>query len=107
MSTEQMIETRIGGLVVRHWPLAEQSPLPAPRHTSVGAFFDRFGPAKWAILADASPQVRAVVQDASVRSYIDLDNADLPAGLAILQAAGHEIDAEAIVDAPVAFSESP
>ncbi|WP_156517004.1 hypothetical protein [Delftia sp. GW456-R20] len=28
----------------------------------------------------------AVIQDASVRKYIDLDNPDLPAGLAILQA---------------------
>lgn len=107
MSTEQMIETRVGGLVVLHWPMATEAPASNVRHISVGAFFDRFGAAKWAILADTSPQVRAVVQDASVRSYIDLDNADLPAGLAILQAAGHEIEAEAIVDAPVAFSELP
>ena len=86
----------------------EPVPQPAPlRRISVGAFYDRFGAAKWAILADESPQVRAVVRDASVRNYIDLDNPDLPAGLAILQAAGHEIDAEAIVDAPVAPTEVP
>lgn len=107
MSDEQMIETRVGGLVVRHWPIAPQLPEPVQRRISVGAFFDRFGPAKWAILADTSPQVRAVVQDASVRSYIDLENDDLPAGLAIIQAAGHQIDAEAIVDASVESSELP
>ena len=39
--------------------------------------------------------------------YIDLDNADLPAGLALLQAAGHAIDAEAIIDAPVGAGELP
>ena len=78
-----------------------------PRHISVGAFFDRFGSAKWAILADATPAVQAVIKDASVRSYIDLDRADLPAGLALLQAAGHAIDAEAIIDAPVGAGELP
>ena len=81
--------------------------VPVPRHISVGAFFDRFGPLKWAVLADTNPQVQAVVKDASVRSYIDLDNADLPAGLALLQAAGHAIDAAAIIDAPVGAGELP
>lgn len=85
----------------------EPDPAPAQRHVSVGAFFDRFGPAKWAILADESAQVRAVVRDASVRKFIDLDNADLPMGLAIIQAAGHQIDPEAIVDAPVRAEELP
>lgn len=85
-----------------------QPELPAPvRHVSVGAFFDRFGPLKWAILADTTPQVQAVVKDASVRAYIDLDNADLPAGLALLQAAGHAIDPEAVVDAPIRPEELP
>lgn len=94
------------------WRICVEQPEPAPqpsapRHISVGAFFDRFGPLKWAILADASDQVKAVIQDASVRKYIDLDNADLPAGLAILQAAGHAIDPAAIIDAPIQFHEMP
>ncbi|RZJ12081.1 MAG: hypothetical protein EOP39_04650 [Rubrivivax sp.] len=80
---------------------------PQRRHVSVGAFFDRFGGAKWAILADTTPEVQAVVRDASVRRYIDLDNPDLPAGLAVIQAAGHDIDAEQIVDAPVTDGERP
>ena len=71
------------------------------RHISVGAFFDRFGSLKWAILADQSPAVQAVVRDASVRKFIDLDNPDLPAGLQIIVTAGHPIDPAAILDAPV------
>lgn len=93
------------------WRVANQQDEPtevqASRHISVGAFFDRFGALKWAILADPSPQVKAVVQDASVRSYIDLDNADLPAGIALLQAAGHAINAEAVVGAPIRPEELP
>lgn len=73
----------------------------APRHISVGAFFDRFGPLKWAILAEQSPAVQAVVRDASVRTFIDLDNPDLPTGLQIIVTAGHPIDPAAIIGAPV------
>ena len=80
---------------------------PAARRLSVGAFFDRFGAAKWAILADTTPAVQAVVRDASVRTYIDLDNPELPAGLAVIASAGHEIDAELILAAPVLDAERP
>ena len=79
----------------------QPTPEPAPRHISVGAFFDRFGVDKWAILADQTPSVKAVVQDASVRKYIDLDNPELAGGIALLQQAGHSVDAEAVIDAPV------
>jgi len=85
----------------------EQPLVAVPQHISVGAFYDRFGAAKWAILSDESPQVRAVVRDASVRKYIDVDNPELPAGLAILQAAGHDIDPAAILDAPIQPHELP
>lgn len=90
---------------------AEQQPAlpetPSPRHISVGAFFDRFGAEKWQILADQSPAVQGVIKDASVRKYIDLDNADLPGGLAILQAAGYNIDPAAIIDAEIQPRELP
>ena len=93
------------------WRLAEQQDEPAPlqltRHITVGAFFDRFGSAKWGILADTTPTVAAVVKDASVRKYIDLDNPDLPAGIALLQQAGHDVDVQAIIAAPVQDSERP
>lgn len=85
---------------------ADQGTAPI-RHISVGAFFDRFGPLKWAILADQSPPVQAVVRDASVRKFIDLDNPDLPAGLQIIVTAGHSIDPAAIIGAPVEGSELP
>jgi hypothetical protein len=86
----------------------EPGPQPTTvRHISVGAFFDRFSGEKWAILGSVDSQVQGVVKDASVRKYIDLDNADLPAGLAILQAAGHAIDPAAIIDAPVQPHELP
>ena len=101
----------------REWvalPYVEPEPLPdvdlatlAPRRISVGAFFDRFGPLKWAVLADPSPTVQAVVRDASVRKFIDLANPDLPAGLQALVAAGHPIDASAIVEAPIQPEELP
>ncbi len=82
-------------------------PVPEVRRISVGAFFDRFGPAKWGILADATPTVAAVVKDASVRRYIDLHSPDLPAGIALLKQAGHDVDAEAIISGPVQESERP
>lgn len=89
-------------------PAPDPGPQPTPvRHISVGAFFDRFSGEKWAILGSADLQVQGVVKDASVRKYIDLDNADLPAGLAILQAAGHALDPAAIIDAPVQPHELP
>lgn len=88
----------------------ESSQLPPSsvhRWLSVGSFFDRFGAAKWGILADQTPTVQAVVRDASVRRYIDLDNPQLAAGLAVLVAAGHSIDAKQILTAPVQDSERP
>ena len=83
------------------------APPPAQRLITVGAFFDRFGPLKWGILADQSPLVQAVIRDAQVRRHIDLSNPDLPGGLAILQGAGHQIDADAVIDAPVQPHEIP
>lgn len=104
---EGMIHEEVGGLSVWRWPEVTTAPVPSQRHISVGAFFDRFGPLKWAILADQSPTVQAVVRDASVRKFIDLANPDLPAGLQILIAAGHAIDAAAIVEAPIQPEELP
>lgn len=94
------------------WRVAAIQPEPPmpdvmPRHITVGAFFDRFGAAKWAILADTAPTVAAVVKDSSIRKYIDLDNPDLPAGIALIQQAGHDIDPSAIIAAPVQDSERP
>ena len=82
-------------------------PAPEQRHISVGAFFDRFGAAKWGILADTTATVQAVIKDASVRKYIDLDNPELSGGIALLVAAGHDVDATSIINAPVQAHELP
>lgn len=103
--SEYITET-VGGVTVTRLAVPPVS-LPPVRHISVGAFFDRFGAAKWAILADTAASVQAVIRDASVRTYIDLDNPQLPAGLAVIAAAGHSIDADAIRTAPVLDSERP
>jgi len=87
------------------WVPPTQSP--APRHITVGAFYDRFGAEKYAILASTDPMINAVIKDASVRSYIDLDSPDLPAGLAVIQAGDYAIDAAAILDTPVQETERP
>jgi hypothetical protein len=95
-------------------PYVEPEPLPevdpavlAPRRISVGAFFDRFGSLKWAILADPAHAVQAVVRDSSVRKFIDLDNPDLPAGLQIIVAAGHSINAASIITGAIRPEELP
>ena len=102
-----MIRDEVGGLSVWRWPEITTTSLQSQRHISVGAFFDRFGPLKWAILADTAPTVQAVVRDASVRKFIDLDNPDLPAGLQIIVAAGHPIDTAAIVETSIQPEELP
>lgn len=84
-----------------------QPEIPEIRHISVGAFYDRFGAQKYAILASTDATVKALVADASVRKYIDLDRADLPAGLAMIVAAGYAIDESAILNSPVLASELP
>jgi len=78
-----------------------------PQHITVGAFFDRFGALKWAILADTNPGVQALIKDCSVRKYIDLGNPELPYGLDMLIAAGHTIDKSAILTTPILEAEKP
>ena len=78
-----------------------------PRHNAVGSFFDRFGAAKWSILADTTPLVQALVRDCSARRYIDLDRPDLVQALQLLVQAGHEVDAEAILGGVIRPEERP
>ena len=104
---EGMVQYDEGGLTGWRWPQVPAAPAPITRHISVGAFFDRFGPLKWAILADTAPTVQAVVRDASVRRFIDLDNPDLPAGLQIIVTAGHAINPASIINAAIEPEELP
>jgi hypothetical protein len=80
---------------------------PEVRHITVGAFFDRFGDQKWPILASTNPSVQALIKDASVRTWLNLDSSQLLAGLNMVKAAGFPIDPEAILSAPIKPSERP
>jgi hypothetical protein len=83
---------------------------PAPldvRHITVGSFFDRFGDQKWPILADTNAGVQALIKDASVRKWINLDDPQVRTGLDMVVAAGHAIDVDAIITAPIQPGERP
>ena len=80
---------------------------PEVRHITVGAFFDRFGDQKWPILADTNASVQALIKDASVRAYIDLDDPQVRTGLSMIATAGHAIDVNAIITAPIQLNERP
>ena len=76
-----------------HFPGAEPVPepepaAPAPDPTEwlidVGPFFDRFGPAKMAVLSSSDAAVRALVTDLQVRKWIDLKRADVAQGIDLL-----------------------
>ena len=54
----------------------------------VGAFFDRFGATKMAVLASSNTTVKALVSDCMCRKWIDLKRADLPAAIDLIIAAG-------------------
>jgi hypothetical protein len=90
----------------RKVPEPEPEPIPTPRHITVGAFFDRFGEHKWPILADTNPSVQALVKDASVRTYINLDDPQVRAGLNMVVSAGHNIDVDKVILAPIKPNES-
>lgn len=83
------------------------SPAPARRLISKGALFDRFGAVKPAILASSDPSVQAVIKDASVRDYIDLDNPELSFGLDVILQAGFAIDKQAILGGVILPIELP
>lgn len=81
-------------------------PQPEIRQITVGSFFDRFGDQKWPVLADTTPSVQALIKDASVRAYINLDDPQVEAGLNMV-AAKHTIDVNAIITAPIQPGERP
>ena len=79
---------------------------PTHRQLSVGAFFDRFGQYKYPILADTNPMVQALIKDASVRTFINLDDPSLVIGLNMIVAAGYDIDVASIINQPITSQES-
>ena len=84
------------------------SPAPAINHNiTVGAFYDRLGDQKWPVLADINPSVQALIKDCQVRKWINLDDPQVRTGLEMVKAAGHAIDVDAIITAPIQPGERP
>lgn len=79
----------------------------APRLVSVGAFYDRFGPLKFGVLASQDVGVQAVIKDSSVREYIDLDNPDTAAGIGVIINAGFDTSVAQVISDPVLERERP
>lgn len=84
-------------------PVVEPAPVdPAKWRIWVGAFFDRFGAAKIAILSSENAIVQALIKDAGVRKYIGLveRKAELTQMLGLLQSlvAGISLDVAAILE---------
>ena len=85
-------EAFVGQHYPGRWELVEpaqpEPAAPAPDPTEwlidVGPFFDRFGPAKLAVLASSDAAVRALVTDLQVRKWIDLKRADVAHGIDLL-----------------------
>ena len=72
--------------------LTPEPPPAAPSPTDwlidVGPFFDRFGAAKMPLLMSTNATVQALVKDLQVRKWIDLQRADVGAGIDALIALG-------------------
>ena len=74
------------------WRLAEVQDVPAepaaPSPTEwlidTGAFFDRFGAAKMAVLTSADAGVKAILADTQVRKWVDLKRADVGQSVAYI-----------------------
>jgi hypothetical protein len=91
----------------RELVLPEPPSPPEVCHITVGAFFDRFGAEKWPILADTNASVQALIKDASVRAYINLDDPQVRTGLEMVVSAGHAIDVDSIITDPIQPNERP
>lgn len=71
------------------WQPAPPPPAdPAEWLIDVGPFMDRFGLAKLAVLASTNATVRALVTDILARRWIDLQRADVAAGIDLIIGAG-------------------
>ena len=58
--------------------LVQDTPAPVPAQPwewliDIGAFFDRFGAAKMAVLTSADPGVQAIIKDTQIRKWIALN----------------------------------
>ena len=75
----------------------------------IGAFFDRFGPAKMAVLTSADPGVQAILKDTQVRKWLDLKLPELVQSVTYVGAKVPAVTAElqdTILNTPVAPAEN-
>ena len=104
-STKKANWTGQAWVLVPYVAPTEPAPIAESRQITVGAFFDRFGESKWAILADSDAMVQALVKDCTVRKFIDLDRPDLPIAISMLVGAGHDVDIDFILSSPIKSEE--
>lgn len=67
-----------------HPPVQVLNVAPAPVYEwyiDVGAFFDRFGSAKYPVLMSTDPQAQAMVKDIQTRGWVDLKNQQVMTGV--------------------------
>lgn len=86
-----------------HVPQVEQPvttmPVPAAPIDSlidIGPFYDRFGPAKLAVLKSKDEDVMAIRADVQVRAYVDLRRADVRAAIGIIARLVPEVTADIV-----------
>ena len=75
----------------------------------IGPFYDRFGPAKMAVLTSTDAGVKAILSDTGVRKWIDLKRTDVASSLAYIGSKVPAVDATlqtAILTTPVAVEEN-
>ena len=75
----------------------------------IGPFYDRFGPAKMAVLTSTDAGVKAILSDTGVRKWIDLKRTDVASSLAYIGTKVLAVDATlqtAILTTPVAVEEN-
>ena len=93
-----------------HPPVVTPPPTPAwTWYIDIGPFFDRFGPVKMAVLTCTDAGVRAIITDAQVRKWIDLQLPEVADSLAYISSKVPAVDATlitAILTTPVAEKEN-
>lgn len=90
-------------------PPPEPAPDPTEWLIDIGPFFDRFGAAKMDVLCSTNLTVKAIVQDVTVRKWIDLTRPDVSMGLTVIGSIVTSVTTElraAILSTPVALGEN-
>ena len=98
------------------WRVVPDTPAPAPAPVNttewlidIGAFFDRFGAAKMAVLTSADAGVKAILADTQVRKWLDLKLPELVQSVTYVGAKVPAVTTElqdTILNTPVAPEEN-